>query len=211
MLSCSGLQTTLAPSRRQSTLQRWIVWHQGHHKQFTVARVGAAPQTKRHWQDLRKPYMCIFLFLLDLHMVPDDICVFQTFLESTYPSLLQLQRCSSARIQRASGGKNTEEYLSFHNHSTDWCDWSKVEELFSLGIRIHPTLPNAFGRIPFCLCHFHQPPEVLRDAPRLLMKHTWNKVEPRMHSSVSPPLLKEFLTLSQVFEGKLRQQQRRLL
>lgn len=59
MLSCSGLQTTLAPSRRQSTLQRWIVWHQSHHKQFTAARVGAAPRTKRHWQDPRKPLMCL--------------------------------------------------------------------------------------------------------------------------------------------------------
>lgn len=155
--------------------------------------------------------MCLSFPSWPTHGARWHLRVFQTFLESTYPSLLQLQRCSSARIQRASGGKNTEEYLSFHNHSADWCDWSKVEELFSLGIRIHPTLPNAFGRIPFCLCHFHRPPEVLRDAPRLLMKHTWKEVEPRMHSSVSPPLLKEFLTLSQVFEGKLRQQQRRLL
>lgn len=150
MLSCSWSTNHTC---HQSTLQRWIVWHQSHHKQFTVARVGAAPRTRRHWQRSTKTmYVSFFSFLTYTRCQMTFACS----RHSENPLIPAFCNYKGVLLQeyREPLGKNTEEYLSFHNRNTDWCNWSKVEELFSLGVRIHPTLRNAFGRIPLASATF---------------------------------------------------------
>lgn len=131
--------------------------------------------------------MQVLLLLLGrLHLVPDDICVFQTSWGSTYPCLLHwgadkvlLQECWEPL------GHHTEENLSFHIQKTDLSELIDGWGILLFGN--HPSrLSLSLWYNSFFPCHFHQSPEAPQDTPHILLEPIWNVAGPRGWGSSCP-------------------------